>query len=252
VSLTPLVTVFMPVYDRRDYLREAMVSVLDQSHRDLELIVADDGSTDGSLDVARALAAADPRVRVLALPHGGEVAARNSAIAVARGQLLLNHDSDYVSLPGKLEALVRHLAEHPRVAIVGCLGAYFADRGRDLGCPALEVAPWRIRTTFGRGNSMINSTALIRRRVFDVIGGYREEYRSADDYDFFSRALQAGFELANLPLVLHRIRIHGTSVSAQATLRQADLVYRIQQDYRRSGAATGWRSVPAHVPGGSP
>ena len=239
----------MPVYDGESWLREAIGSVLGQTHSKLELLVVDDGSADGSLDVAREMARQDPRVRVLALPHGGEVAARNAAVATARGDLLLNHDADDVSLPGKLEALVRHLAAHPWTAIVGCLGEYFDDAGRTLGRPLLETGPGRIRTTFGRANAMINSAALIRRRVFDVIGGYREEYRSADDYDFFSRALQAGFELANLPEVLHRIRLHGASVSARRTLRQADLVYRIQQEYHRSGARAGWRVPPATVRG---
>lgn len=247
--MSPLVSVFMPVFDGAPYLREAIDSVLSQSNVNLELIVADDGSTDRSLAIAREAAQADPRVRVLALQHEGEVAARNVALAAARGELLLNHDSDDVSLPGKLETLVAHLAKHPRVAIVGCLASYFDDTGRDLGGPTLETEPGRIRTTFGIANAMVNSVALIRRRVFQSIGGYREEYRSADDYDFFSRALQAGFELANVPAVLHRIRLHGGSVSARRTMRQADLVYRIQQDYLRSGATSGWRTRTIPAPG---
>ena len=247
--MNPRVTVFMPVYDSEAYLREAIDSILSQSFGDLELVVADDGSSDGSLAIARDAAQADPRVRILALPHGGEVAARDAALAVSRGDLLLNHDSDDVSLPGKLETLVTYLAEHPRTAIVGCLADYFDDAGRTLGGPALETEPGRIRTTFGRANAIVNSAALIRRQVFRAIGGYREEYRSADDYDFFSRALQAGFELANVPSVLHRIRLHGESVSARRTMRQADLVSRIQQDYLRSGAASGWRPPPCPAPG---
>jgi glycosyltransferase involved in cell wall biosynthesis len=243
--LSPLVSVFMPAFDGEAWLREAIGSVLAQTHARLELLVADDGSTDGTLDIAHEMARSDARVRVLALPHGGEVAARNAAVAAARGDLLLDHDADDVSLPGKIEALVGYLADHPWVAIVGCLGEYVDGAGQVLGRPHLETEPGRIRTTFGEANAMINSAALIRRQVFDAIGGYREAYRSADDYDFFSRALQAGFQLANLPQVLHRIRLHRASVSARRTLRQSDLVYRIQQEYLRSGARTGWRTPPA-------
>jgi glycosyltransferase involved in cell wall biosynthesis len=242
-----LVSVFMPVFDREAYLREAIDSILAQSHVDLELIIADDGSTDGSLAIARTHAQSDPRVRVLQLSHGGEVAARNAALSVARGGLLLNHDSDDISLPGKLEALVHYLSEHPTIAVVGCLGEYFDDAGRRLGCPRLETDPHRIRTSFGRANSIVNSAALIRRQVFRSVGSYRDAFRSADDYDFFSRALQAGFELANLPEMHHRIRIHESSVSASHSMRQQDLVYRIQRDYRRSGAAWGWRTGGGQV-----
>ncbi|MEI6224930.1 MAG: glycosyltransferase [Deltaproteobacteria bacterium] len=243
--MSPLVSVFMPVYDGEAWMGEAIRSVLAQTHSRLELLVADDGSTDGSLAIAREMARADPRVRVLPLPHGGEVAARNAAVEAAQGDLLLDHDADDVSLPGKLEALVRHLADHPWISVVGCLGEYFDDTGRTLGRPHLETEPGRIRATFGRANAMINSAALIRRRVFETIGGYREAYRSADDYDFFSRALQAGFELANLPVMLHRIRLHGSSVSASRTMRVADQAYRVQQEYLRSGASSGWRTPPA-------
>ena len=73
--------------------------------------------------------------------------------------------------------------------------------GNCKGRPAIEYEPKRIRQTFGRVNSMINSASLVRREVFAKIGGYREEFRSVDDYDFFARALTAGFELANIPII---------------------------------------------------
>lgn len=246
--MKPRVTVFMPVYDGERYLSSAIASVLAQELVDLELIVADDGSRDGSLAVARDHAARDPRVRVLAGPHRGEVATRNAAVSEARGDYLLNHDSDDLSAPGKLAALVAFLDRSPRIAAVGCMAVYFDDAGRALGGPDLETDPGRIRTTFGRANAMVNSATLIRREVFAVIGGYREELRSADDYDFFSRALQAGCDLANLPAVLHRIRLHGGSVSSRRSMAVADLAYQVQREYLRSGAATGWRSPPVRGP----
>lgn len=243
--MTPSVSVFLPVWNGERYLGEAIASVLAQTHADLELVVADDGSTDGSLAIAHEAAHRDPRVRVLGLPHGGEVAARNAALGVVRGELLMNHDADDLSLPGKVAALVQHLADHPRIDVVGCLGEYFDDAGRVLGHPSVETSPGRIRTTFGRMNSVVHSAALVRRRVFTALGGYREACRSADDYDLFARALQAGFRIENLPVVLHRIRLHDDRVSSRQTMRQADAVFRIQQDYRRSGAATGWRTALA-------
>ena len=229
----PDVTVFIPVYNREQYLPETLDSLLGQTFRNFELIVADDGSSDGTLSVAREYAARDPRIRVLSLRHSGEVPTRNAAVSAAHpeSRYLMNHDSDDTSMPEKLEKLVAHLDSHPEVGIVGCQAEYFDDLGNHLGSPPQEVEPGRIRATFGESNSMVNSAALIRREVFERIGKYRDEFAGVDDYDFFSRALQAGFALANVPEVLHRIRLHRASISATRVRRTKLLVEQIRSDY---------------------
>lgn len=236
----PLVSIFIPAYNREKYLPATLESLLAQSFRDVEIIVADDGSTDRTLAVARDYAQRDPRIRVLALPHRGEVAARNEAVMAARpdSRYLLNHDSDDLSLPDKLARLVAHLEAHPEIAAVGCLAEYFDDAGQDLGRPPLAEEPARIRATFGELNSMVNSATLVRRTVFERVGPYREAFRSVDDYDFFARALLAGFELANLPEVLHRIRLHPASVGSTRAARQDQLATVIRAAYRAGRAAT--------------
>lgn len=236
----PLVSVFMPAYNREKYLAATLDSLLAQTFSEFELIIADDGSVDNTLAVARAYAEVDPRIRVLALSHKGEVAARNEALRHISpdSEYLLNHDSDDISLPDKLSQLVQYLKTNTDVAIVGCFAEYFDDQGRLLGNPPIESRVDRIRDTFVGVNSMINSAALIRRCVFEQIGGYRESFRSVDDYDFFARALLAGFNLANIPEVLHRIRVHPTSVSSTRAKDQQVLAAKVQA-YLRTGRVTG-------------
>ncbi|MEW6600678.1 MAG: glycosyltransferase [Nitrospirota bacterium] len=229
----PAVSIFMPVYNSGKYLAESIESILAQTFRDFELIIADDGSTDNSLEIARQYETEDNRVRVLSFPHKGEVETRNEAVRYTHpgSRYLLNHDSDDISLPSKLERLVRYLDEHPDIAVAGCLAEYFDDQGGDRGRPSIECEPKRVRETFGQVNSMINSAAMIRRKVFDKIGHYREEFRSVDDYDFFARALTAGFELANIPEVLHRIRLHPASVGSTRARTQELLAAKIREAY---------------------
>ena len=156
---TPILTIFIPAYNAEPYLPETLDSVLSQSFRDFELIIVDDGSSDGTAAIAQNYADRDERVRFVRSPHRGEVAARNKALTVANpsSRYFLNHDSDDISLPGKLEALVEYLEAHPDIAIAGTLAEYFDDAGAALGRPPLEVVPDRIRKTFHETNSMINS-----------------------------------------------------------------------------------------------
>ena len=241
----PEVTVFIPVYNRERYLPATLDSLLSQTFRDFEVLIADDGSTDGTLAIAREFAARDPRIRVLALPHGGEVAARNAAVRQAnpRSRFFMNHDSDDLSLPHKLQRLVHYLREHPEISMVGCFATYFDDGGNERGAPSLESEPLRISATFGEKNSMVNSATLIRRDVFSTLGGYRDAYRSVDDYDFFARALSAGHLAANIPDVLHRIRLHEGSISHTRARRTRLLVERVRADYAYARAMVQTHSV---------
>jgi glycosyltransferase involved in cell wall biosynthesis len=229
----PRVSIFVPTYNREKYLPQTLDSLLAQTFGDFEIIIADDGSTDRTLEIANEYAIRDSRIRVVPMPHSGEVATRNNAVAYTnpRSAYLLNHDSDDISLPTKLERLVGFLDANPQISIVGCRAEYFDDLGNNCGAPEIELAPERIRATFGEVNSMINSAALIRRKVFETIGAYREEYRSVDDYDFFARALLARFELANLPEPLHLIRLHPNSVGSTRAAQQATLAEKIRSNY---------------------
>jgi len=233
--ITPKVSIFIPVYNSEKYLAETLDSILAQTFQDFEIIIADDGSIDKSLEIARVYENRDKRIKVLPLPHNGEVITRNEAIKYTNpnSKYLLNHDSDDISLPTKLKRLIEYLETNPAVAIVGCFAEYFDDKGNCKGQPTLEWHPERIRETFGEVNSMINSASLIRREVFEKTGCYREEYRSVDDYDFFARALIAGFELANIPEVLHSIRLHPASVGSTRAKTQQILAEKIRKNYKQ-------------------
>lgn len=230
----PLVTIFIPVYNREKYLADTLDSLLNQTYKNFEIIIADDGSIDGTLSIAKKYVQIDSRIKVFSFPHRGEVFTRNDAIQKANPntKYFMNHDSDDISLPNKLEKLVKYLEEHPEISIVGCFAEYFDDAGNYLGKPKIEYESKKIRETFGQVNSMINSASLIRREVFKKIGYYRPEYASADDYDFFARALIAGFEMANLPEVLHRIRLHPNSISSQKAQVQQIIAAKIQSEYQ--------------------
>jgi CDP-glycerol glycerophosphotransferase len=106
---TPTLSVVVPVYNVREWVGAALQSVLDQSLTDLEVIVVDDGSTDGSIDVVRRYAESDPRIKILSRENAGLGAARNAGADVATGRFLAFIDSDDLVLPGAYEAMVGQL-----------------------------------------------------------------------------------------------------------------------------------------------
>src|SRR5712692_4293853 len=115
---SPTVSVVIPVYNGERYLAEAISSVLDQTYKNFELIVVDDGSTDQSAAVVRSFT--DDRIRYLYQSNGGASKARNLGVAASRGTVIAFLDSDDVWLPHKLERQIDCLASHKDVGAVYC------------------------------------------------------------------------------------------------------------------------------------
>ncbi|MGH7314365.1 MAG: glycosyltransferase family 2 protein, partial [Candidatus Rokuibacteriota bacterium] len=216
----PRVTVVMPVYNAEPYVREALVGVLRQTFEDFELLAIDDGSTDGSLDVLRAVA--DSRLRVVSRPHQGVVRTMNTALELARAELIARADADDVCLPERLERQVQFLAANPGVALVGGVmrsGTRLFEYPRDAA---------RMRWLALYQSPVGNPTILFRRRAALAVGGYPDDFQLVDDYPFVSRLL-ARYDAANLaePLVLHRANPTGISGRhPQAQLAEGDRVRR--------------------------
>lgn len=230
----PTVSIYMAVYNSEKYLAQTLDSILSQTFRDFEIVIAEDGSMDNSAEILKRYEKADSRIRILQLPHVGVVEARNEAIKRCNpnSKYLMNHDSDDMSSPTKLARLVEYIETHPEIAIVGCFAEYFDDEGNFKGKPPIEWLPERIRQTFGEVNSMIHSASLIRRQVFEKIGSYSKDFLVTQDFDFFARALMAGFELANIPEVLHKIRLHPKSIGNAHAASVKIATDRVQKNYK--------------------
>lgn len=224
----PLVSVVMPVFNGEAYLRPAVASVLQQSLRDLELIVVDDGSSDGTLEILREMAGTDSRMRIISRPNTGIVGALNDGLAVARGMYVGRLDSDDIALPGRLEKQVLFLEQNPDVAIVGSMwleisadGGLRSLRGEEYTHEEIEGALLR-----GKGAAMMHPTVMMRRQAVEKIGGYREQYKHVEDYDLFLRLAEIG-RLANLAEPLIYRRMHDGSACVKHHVVQQELKRRV-------------------------
>jgi len=220
---TPAVTVVIPTYDRALYLGDAMRSVLAQTFGDLELVVVDDGSADGTSAVVHAIG--DARLRLVQQPHRGIGAALNAGLRGARGRYVARLDSDDVWLPEMLETLVPVLDARPEVGVAYGRGQAMDERGRPLahlqGLP--ERFPGESLRSLVYDDCTCNVALLARRACFDRVGGYDEALVANEDWDMWLRVARY-WQFAFVDRVLARIRWHDGNLTGPASPQFADVL----------------------------
>jgi glycosyltransferase involved in cell wall biosynthesis len=198
-----LVSVLLPVFDAKATLPLALESIRRQRGVELECVAVDDGSTDGSRECLERLAHADPRFRVLGVPHGGIVPALNQGLAACRGELVARMDADDVMRSDRLALQAAALAARSDLAGVGCHVRSFPRRGSSQGRRDYE------RWLGSLGNEhdvardalvecpLAHPTLMLRREVFQRFA-YRDQ-GWPEDYDLILRLLFAGHALGVVP-----------------------------------------------------
>ncbi len=217
-----LVSVVIPVRNGRDYIHECLNSILQQSHAHLEVLVIDDGSTDWDYDELLKL---DPRIQVQHLTGLGVSRARNHGMGLAKGEFIAFLDADDVWYPGKLEAQLKHFNAHPEV---GCVYGRFLrwhpdPQGRYQPAPELwqdcaqitAFEPHRSGWMYSRllaGELVGMNTAVIRREVFDQLGGFDESMRIGEDYLFWLKVSRQ-YRMHSLDGIVAFYRMHDSSAT---------------------------------------
>ncbi len=207
------VSVVMPVRNGERFLREALDSTLAQTLADLELIVVDDGSTDGTPELLAEAAQRDPRIRVQRQEPGGLTVAINAGCALAHAPLIARMDADDVMLPDRLEHQVAYLDGHPDVALLGG-GIVLVDEGGT----EIDREPGRLQLDFLVRNELTHATVMMRADALRALGGYRLD--QSEDYDLWLR-FDERYGVAALPEHVIRYRLHPGQFSVTALERQA-------------------------------
>lgn len=209
----PKVSVIMPIYNTERYLETAIRSILQQNFTDFELIAVDDGSTDRSGAILDWLAAEDARIVVLRQTNQGVTKALNAGLAVARGDYIARMDSDDIARSDRFTRQVAELDERPNIVALGTQFSLIDPDGRTLKNMAMPLhhADLDARLFDRQVLSICHPSAMMRASVLKKIGGYNEDFSSAQDIDLFLRLAEVG-ELANLEDVLMSYRIHTKSM----------------------------------------
>lgn len=222
----PRFSVTIPAYNAEATLAETVASVRAQTFSDWDLVICDDGSTDGTLALAQEMAVADPRIRVVTQANRGSGGAYNTGVREARADLLVMLSADDLLLPDHLAAMNALVAGHPEASVFTCNGYYeLPDGTRETANPQVAWAdPSRCTLQELLRACWYGVGAAYRRAVFDAVGGFREDIY-AEDYLFWLLALAHGFEHRHTGEELSVHRRDGVQKSARAiAMREADAV----------------------------
>jgi glycosyltransferase involved in cell wall biosynthesis len=232
----PRVSVIMAVYNAGPFLTAAVESVLRQSFLDFELIVADDGSTDGSGTVLEQFAADDHRIRLVRQQNLGHAPTLNKLAGMATGEFLARMDADDVCLPDRFERQVALLDDQPAVGVLGGFYEIIDHAGRPLRVMEQPTADADLQEICLTGRVPIcHPLVMMRRNLFEQVGGYRPDLDPAEDLDLWLRMGEIS-ELACLDQVLLRYRMHDKSLSEAAGEKQStNMKIAVEEAWRRRG-----------------
>jgi glycosyltransferase involved in cell wall biosynthesis len=218
----PLVSVIMAAFQAEKFLEDAISSVLAQDYAPFEVVVCDDGSTDRTPEIL----AAHSELRTVRQPNSGAAAARNAAVAASSGELLAIFDADDLWPPNRLTVQADYLVQHPDV---GCV------LGRQEW---INPPPWLTRdSVYGELDGIPLLSAMLRRSVFDAIGGFDESFTHSEDMDLLFRLREQGFPIEVLPDVVMFRRFHGANLTGSAP-ETSPLLRSLRQKLERERAAS--------------
>jgi len=201
----------MPACNAGKYIAEAIRSVLDQSFKNYELLIVDDGSMDDTLTVIRQFR--DTRIKLLCKEKEGISAALNAGLRMARGTYIARFDADDICMPHRLERQVLFLDGHPAYLVVGSDAEYISENGEHLF--HFKCAGHTHREIIGnlyRHCPVIHSAAMYRKEAILRVGGYSRHAHNFEDHLLWVQLLKTG-KCCNLPEPLLKVRINPHSVT---------------------------------------
>jgi glycosyltransferase EpsE len=232
--IMPKVTIITTAYNAIDYVRDSLDSILEQTYKDFEIILLDDGSTDGTVLVLDEYANKFPQTKfLLNETNKGIPYSRNKALLEATGEYIAIHDADDVSMPTRLQTEVDFLDINDKIVFVGALAHRMSQTGEIIG--SLKYPPRDTGGAFAvitryKLNPIIDPTCMYRRDVILKHGGYTmdPQLRTVLDFELWCRLLCHGYAMANIQdyLIKYRINPNGVTRTENQTMVEAtDLVW---------------------------
>jgi cellulose synthase/poly-beta-1,6-N-acetylglucosamine synthase-like glycosyltransferase len=245
-----MVSVVMSVLNGERFLPEAVESILEQSFRDFEFIVINDGSTDGSGSMLDSYRRSDPRVRVYHQENRGLIESLNRGSGLAQGKYIARMDADDIAIRDRLMWQVDFMEQHPEVGVVGGAIEVINTKGKAVAIERNPTKDREIKLALLRGYCpLVHPTVLMRKEALVSVEGYRKVVVHAEDYDLWLRIADQ-YQLANLEAVVLKYRRHSCQVSVRRYRQQAlsSLAARAAALSRRNGKPDPLDSVGEITP----
>lgn len=237
---SPLISVIMPAWNCAAFIPDAIASIVRQTHRDLELVIVDDGSIDDTLARATVLSKLDPRIRILSEGHRGLAAAINRGVEMSRGKWIAIMPADDIALPHRLQRQLAAAKENPAVVAWGGFVQHINTRKQRLGVSCTgptTSAEFQRRLRNGEEIYVPHPTLFLRKSTLLHAGGYDPRFEGSEDLELISRLARLGEVLA-IPETLVLYRVHPTSRSMTSFFQMRDRA-RMVSAFLRGGADAG-------------
>jgi glycosyltransferase involved in cell wall biosynthesis len=233
---SPIVSVVMSVLNGERFVCEAVESILNQSFREFEFIVINDGSTDSTGATLDSYQRKDPRLRVVHQENRGLVESLNRGCGLARGKYIARMDADDIAIRDRLMWQVDFMERHPKVGVVGGAIEFIDVTGKCLKVSVNPIEDRDIRLALLQGCPFSHPSVLMRRDIFAAVGGYRKAFVDAEDLDLWFRLAERCL-LANLEAVLVKYRLHPCQITVRKFRKGAlsSLAAHTAAKFRREG-----------------
>jgi len=226
----PKISVVMPMYNSEKYLNESIKSILNQTFKDFELIIIDDGSTDNSIKIVESYN--DKRIKLFQNEKNlGTVKTRNIGLEKSKGKYIAVMDSDDVSFSERFEKQFNYLEFNSHIFLVGSSAIFIDDNGMEIKkfrkYDNYKILGWRLQKSCGIVHSSV---------MFQNIGEkYNEGFYSAHDYDFYLKMLSKGKYLTNLTnfLIKHRVHKNSTHSNSSKQIMFKNLTQLLHSDLKK-------------------
>lgn len=211
-----LISVIMPTYNVEKYVAEAIESILNQTYKNIEFIIVDDFSTDGTYEICKSFAKKDNRIKLFKNTQNLRISRTlNFALTKVTGKFVARMDGDDISVPNRLEVMKKYLDSNPEIKLVGTGAITINEKGEEIG-----------RTAFLNDFALIKKTCTLKSPVVHIWMTYKDVYEKlhgyrlvnpTEDYDFVLRCISSGFMVSNITgFYAYKIRINrsGNSTSS--------------------------------------
>ncbi|MEG2293307.1 MAG: glycosyltransferase family A protein [Carnobacterium sp.] len=205
----PLVTIFIPLYNGENYIKETLESAISQSYSNLDILVINDGSTDSGLNIVKSFS--DPRIRIIENKKNSGIAyTRNRGLQEAKGLYIAFLDADDIALPNRIETQVSYMERNIDVVATSTYYTTFGSLVKKQIKPPTDFADIKLDLMFT--NPIGNSTAMVRKKSITEFGIIYKPYIYGEDYDFWFQLTKIG-KIVTLPEKLVRYRVGHESIT---------------------------------------
>lgn len=248
--IQPIVSVVMSVYNEAEVLPHTINSIRSQENVEFEFIIINDGSTDASLNIIQKAAQLDPRIIVLDQANSGLTEALIKGCEKAQGKYIARQDVGDISLPNRLSTQLAELESDPTLALVSSATRFVGPAAEEIYIVPKSSSEIKQMLSPEREGALIgpphHGSVMLSRELYFAVGGYREQFKVAQDLDLWSRLIQQGRHKC-LNQVLYQASLRPNSISIMKRSLQVQAASLINKMYRLRQAGNGDSQVLADV-----